>query len=96
MGFTNLHPFRGTHLVLYINGNCFDIYGCSLPQKLSKILEELNGRCLSSEYKTQVITNKNDFHCASYCLYTNHLTKDIVIVFKSSFLSLYYQMIQEH
>ena len=31
----NLHPFRGTYWVLYINENRFNSYGCAPPQKLS-------------------------------------------------------------
>ena len=46
IGIVNLHPFRGTHWVLYINGNYFDSYGCAPPRKLSKFVLKRNERCL--------------------------------------------------
>ena len=85
----NLHPFRGSHWVCYINENYFDSYGCAPPKKLSKFIIKRNGHCLYSEYQIQ----KNDCFCASYCLYIIYLTKVIGIDFKSAVLNLYYQMI---
>ena len=65
IGIVNLHPFRGSHWVSYINENYFDSYGCVCPKKLSKFIIKRNGYCLYSEYQIQ----KNDSFCASYCLY---------------------------
>ena len=87
IGIVNLHPSRGTHWVCYINGNYFDSYGCSPPQKLSKFIIKQNGYCLYSEYQIQ----KNDSFCASYCLYIIYLTKVIGIDFQSAVLNLFYQ-----
>ena len=89
-----LHPFRGSHSVLYINGNYFDSYGCAPPQKLSNINIKRNGHCYYSESKAQGLTSKRDFYCASYCLDILYLTKVLVVDFKSAVLKLYYQMIQ--
>ena len=36
IGIVNLHPYKGTHLVCFINENYFDSYGCSPAQKLTK------------------------------------------------------------
>ena len=52
----NLHPFRGSHWVCYINENYFDSYGCAPPKKLSKFIIKRNGHRLYSEYQIQ----KND------------------------------------
>ena len=52
-----------------------------------------NGHCLCSEYKIQVLTNKRDTYCASYCLYILNLTIVLGIDFKSAVLKLYYQKI---
>ena len=89
IGIVNLHPSKGTHCVLYINGNYFVSYGCAPPKKLSKFIIRRNGYCLFSEYQMK----KNDSYCAGYCLYIPYLTKVIGIDFKSAVLSLYYQMI---
>ena len=91
VGIVNLHPSKGSHWVLYINGNYFDSYGCTFPQKLSKFIIKRNGYCLYSEYKIQGLTNKRDSYCASSCLYTIYSTKVIGIDFKSAVLNLYYQ-----
>ena len=50
-----------------------------------------NGNCQYSEYKIQGITNKRDFHCASYCLYIFNLTKVLGTDFISAVLNLDYQ-----
>ena len=89
IGIVNLHPFKGTHWVCYINENYFDSYGCSPPKKLSKFIIKQNGYCLYSEYQIQ----KNDNFCASYCLYIIYLTKVLGVDFKIAVLNLYYQMI---
>ena len=87
IGIVNLHPFKGTHWVCYINENYFDCYGIVCPKKLSKSIIKRNGYCLYSEYQIQ----KNDSYCASYCLYLIYLTKVLGIDFKSAVLNLYYQ-----
>ena len=87
IGIVNLHPWKGTHWVCYINENYFDSYGCVSPKKLSKFIIKQNGYCLYSEYQIQ----KNDSYCASYCLYIIYLTKVLGIDFKSAVLNLYYQ-----
>ena len=85
----NLHPFRGTHWILFVYECYFDSYGCAPPKKLSKFIIKRNGCCLYAEYRIQ----KNDSFCASYCLYIIYLTKVLGIDFKSAVLNLYYQMI---
>ena len=87
IGIVNLHPFRGSHWICYINEIYFDSYGCVPPKKLSKFIIKRNGYCLYSKYQIQ----KNDSFCASYCLYIIYLTKVLDIEFKSSVLNLYYQ-----
>ena len=87
IGSVNLHPFRGSHWVFYINENYFDSYGVVCPKKLSKFIKKRNGYCLYSKYQIQ----KNDSFCASYCLYIIYLTKVLGIDFKSAVLILYYQ-----
>ena len=87
IGIVNLHPFKGTHWVCYINENYFDSYGIVCPKKLSKFIIKRNRYCLYSGYQIQ----KNDSYCASYCLYIIYLTKVLGIDFKSAVLNLYYQ-----
>ena len=89
IGMVNLHRYKGTQWVLYINENYFDSYGCAPPKKLSKFIIKRNGYCLYCEYQIQ----KNDGYCASYCLYIIFLIKVIGIEFKTSVLNLYYQTI---
>ena len=89
IGIVNLHPFRSSHWICYINENFFDSYGCVPPKKLSKFIIKRNGYCLYSEYQIQ----KNDSFCGSYVLYILYLTKVLGIDFKSAVLNLYYQMI---
>ena len=84
IGIVNLHPFRGTHWILYIHDCYVDSYGCAPPQKLFKFFIKRNGYCLYSEYQIQ----KNDSFCASYCLYILYLTKVLGIDFKSAVLTL--------
>ena len=86
IGVVNLHPFRGSLWVCYLNENYFDSYGCPPPKKLSKFIIKRFGYCLYSEYQIQ----KNDNFCASYCLYMLYLTKVLGIDFKSAVLNLYY------
>ena len=87
IGIVNLHPFRGSHWVCYINENYFDSFGIVCPKKLAKFIIKRNGCCLYSEYQIQ----KNDSFCASYCLYIIYLTKVLGIDYKSAVLNLYYQ-----
>ena len=94
IGIVNLHPTKGTRLVVYINENFFDSYGCAPPQKLSQFIIKRTGFCLYSEYKIQGLTNKRDSYCASYCLHILYLSKVLGIDFKSAVLNLYYQMIK--
>ena len=47
IGIVNLHPFRGSHSISYINENYFDSYGCVPPKKLSKFIIKRNGYCLN-------------------------------------------------
>ena len=65
IGIVDLHPFRGSHWICYINENYSDSYGCVPPKKLSKFIIKRNGYCLYSKYQIQ----KNDSFCASYCLF---------------------------
>ena len=53
IGMVDLHPFKGTHWVCYINENYFDSYGVVCPKKLSKFIIKRNGYCLYSEYQIQ-------------------------------------------
>ena len=87
IGIVNLHPFRGTHWILYIHECYFDSYGCPPPKKLSKFIIKRNRHCLYSEYQIQ----KNESFCASYCLYIIYLKKVLGIDFKFAVLNLYYQ-----
>ena len=68
IGIVNLHPFQGTHWIIYNHECYFDSYGCVLPQKLSKIFIKPNGPCLYSEYKIQCLTSKKDSYCASFLI----------------------------
>ena len=60
-----LHPFKGTHWVLYVY---FGSYGCSPSQKLPKFFKKRMGYYLFSDYKIPGLTNKRDPYCAGYCL----------------------------
>ena len=95
IGIANLHPFRCTHWVLYINENYFDPHGSAPPQKLSKINIKRKGHCLYSEYKIQDLTNNKDYFCASFYLYTLYLLKVECLVSKSAVLNSFYQRIQK-
>ena len=86
-GIVNLYPRRGSHWVLYKNGNYFDSYSCAPHRKLSKVMIKRNGYCLYSEYKIPGLKNKRDSYCARYCLYIIYLTKVIGIDFKSAVLN---------
>ena len=89
-----LHPTKGKNWVVYINENYFDSYGCGPPKRLSKFIIKRYGHCLTSEYKTQGLTDKRDSYCASFCLYINYLTKVEEMVFKSCVFNINYQMKQ--
>ena len=41
-GIVNLHERMGSHWLCYIDESYFDSYGCSPPQKLSKIITNRN------------------------------------------------------
>ena len=75
MGIENLHPFQGTHWVIYVHENFFDSYGCSPPQKVPGLIVKRNGLCIFFDYKKQGLTNEKDSFCAGYCLYIIYLTK---------------------
>ena len=94
IGIVNLRPYKGTHLVAYINENYFDSYGCLPPKKLSKFIIKRNIHCLYSEYKLQGLTRKRDTYCSSSCLYITLLGEVIGIDFNSAVLNSYYQMIK--
>ena len=64
-GIIILHPFQGTHWVLYIHECYFDSYRRSLPQKISKLIMKRNRHCFYSEYIRQGLTNKRGSYCAS-------------------------------
>ena len=81
-GIVNLHPFKGTHWVMFVNEFYFDSYGCPPPLNIMSFFN--NG--FSSEYQFQ----KNDSNCAAYCLYVLYLTNKIG--FKNAVLNLYYQV----
>ena len=53
IGIVNLHPFRGTHWILFVYDCYFDSYGCAPPKKLSNFIIKRNGNCLYSEYQIQ-------------------------------------------
>ena len=87
IGFVNLHTYKRTHWVCYINENYFNSNGCAPLKKLSRIIIKRNGYCIYSEYQIQ----KHDSICAICCLYILYLTKELGIDFKSAVLNLYYQ-----
>ena len=82
-GIVNLHPTKGTRLVMYTNKNYFDSYGCPHPLNIMSFIN--NG--FYSGYQIQ----SNDSYCAAYCLYVLYLTN--IIGFKNAVLNLYYQKI---
>ena len=53
IGIVNLHPFQGTHWVLYINENYFDSYVCAPANKLCKFSIKRNGHRLQSTKNTR-------------------------------------------
>ena len=57
----NLHPSKGTHSVAHINQNYFDSFGCSPPQKLSRLITKRFVTCLFSENKIQSLTSRKNF-----------------------------------
>ena len=58
IGIVNIYPSKRTHWVAYINESSFDSYGCSPPQKLSKITKKRNGHCFYSEYNISGLTSE--------------------------------------
>ena len=69
IGIVILHPTKGTHRFAYTNETYFVSYGCSPPQKQSKIVMKRNGYCLYSEYKIQSITNERFLLCKFLFIY---------------------------
>ena len=65
----NIHQTKRSHWFAYINENCFDSYGCSSSQKLSKFFIKRNGYCLFSGNKTQGLTKKRFFLCKLLFIY---------------------------
>ena len=53
IGIVNLHPYKKTHCVCYIQENYFDSYGVVCPKRLSKLIIKQNGYCLHREYQIQ-------------------------------------------
>ena len=43
MEIVNLHPYKRTHWLCYINENYFDSYGCITPKKSSRFILKRNG-----------------------------------------------------
>ena len=69
-GIVNLHPWKGTHWVMFVDENYFDSYGCPPPKK--NALNQIN-KGTYSEYQIQ----KNESYCAAYCLYVLYVTQII-------------------
>ena len=46
-----LHPFQGTHWVLYVHECCFVIYGITTLNRLSKFIIKGKAHCFYCEYK---------------------------------------------
>ena len=93
VGIVKMHPSEGTHRVANINQNYFDSYGCSPPQKLSRVIMKRNGPCSISECKIQDLANKRHLFCSAFCLYIIYFTKVLRIDFASAVLNLLYQTI---
>ena len=85
VGIVNLHPYKGTHWVLYINRFYFDSYGILPPLSIQKYIKSKYKTLIYSEYKIQ---NKDSL-CAAYCLYILYLTHQ-GLSFQSAVLRLYY------
>ena len=83
-----MHPQKGTHWVVYINGKILDSFVCAPPQNLSKFIANRIGHCLYSEYKIQGLTCHRDSFCEAYRLYIFYLTKVVGIFFESGVLKL--------
>ena len=56
VGSVNLHPWKRTYWVEYINENFFDSHGCGPAQKLVKFNMKQERHCLYSEYKIPGLT----------------------------------------
>ena len=82
-GIVNLHPTKGTRLVMYTNKYYFDSYGCPHPLNIMSFIN----KGFYWEHQIQ----SNDSYCAAYCLYVLYLTN--IIGFKNAVLNLYYQKI---
>ena len=51
VGIISFHPLQGTHRVLYNHEGCFDSYGITPPQEISRFITKQIGHCFFSEYK---------------------------------------------
>ena len=92
VGIVNLHPYKGTHWVLYINRFYFDSYGILPPLSIQKYIKSKYKTLIYSEYKIQNNDNEvQDSLCAAYCLYIIYLCEIIGLPFQKAVLKLYYQ-----
>ena len=64
-GIVNLHPTKGTHLVIFSDDYYFDAYGCRPSLSALNRLKSKHGKKIYKTYKIQ----KQDSLCASYHLY---------------------------
>ena len=95
VGIVNLHPYKGTHWVLYINRFYFDSYGIIPPLSIQKYIKSKYKTLIYSEYKIQgtkskwIKSEQDDSYCAAYCLYIIYLCQNMS--FQEAVLKLYYQ-----
>ena len=68
-GIVNLHPTKGTHLVIFSDDYYFDAYGCRPSLSALNQLKSKHGKKIYNTYKKQ----KQDSLCASYHLYVLYL-----------------------
>ena len=95
VGIVNLHPYKGTHWVLYINRFYFDSYGILPPLSIQKYIKSKYKTLIYSEYKIQNNNNKvQDSLCAAYCLYIIYLCEIIGLPFQNAVLKLYYSVLE--
>ena len=87
VGIVNLHPYKGTHWVLYINKFYFDSYGIIPPLLIQNYIKKHHKNLIYSEYKLQ-----NHDLCAVYCLYILYLTQIVGLSFQKTVLNLYYSV----
>ena len=89
VGIVNLHPYKGTHWVLYINKFYFDSYGIIPPLSIHTHIKSKYKTLIYSEYKIQ----NNDNLCAAYCLYILYLNQIVGVSFQNAVLNLYYSIL---